>query len=47
MMSGKVDAIWEKRALGGLMDTVNQATLVEDKGLVGDANFGAKPVPLS
>ncbi len=40
-MSGKVEAIWRKRARGGLMDTSNQATLVEGKGLVGDANFGA------
>lgn len=40
-MSGKVEAIWTKRARGALMDTANQATLVEGKGLVGDANFGA------
>jgi len=40
-MSGKVEAIWTKRVRRGLMDTVNQATLVAGKGLVGDANFGA------
>ena len=40
-MSGKVEAIWSKRARGGVMDSTNQATLVEGEGLVGDANFGA------
>jgi len=40
-MSGKVEAIWTKRAHGGVMDSADQATLVEGEGLVGDANFGA------
>ena len=40
-MSGKVEAIWSKRAHGGVMDSDNQATLVEGEGLVGDANFGS------
>ena len=40
-MSGKVEAIWTKRAHGGVMDSAAQATLVDGKGLVGDANFGS------
>ena len=40
-MSGKVEAIWTKRAHGGVMDSADQATLVEGEGLVDDANFGA------
>ena len=40
-MSGKVEAIWTKRAHGGVMDSASHATLVEGKGLVSDANFGA------
>ena len=40
-MSGRVEAIWSKRARGGVMDTTEQATFVEGEGLVGDANFGA------
>jgi MOSC domain-containing protein YiiM len=40
-MGGKVEAIWSKRAHGGVMDSADQATLVEGEGLVGDANFGA------
>ncbi len=40
-MSGKVEAIWSKRAHGGVMDPSESATFVEGEGLVGDANFGA------
>ena len=40
-MSGKVEAIWRKRARGGVMDSSDQATFVEGEGIVGDANFGA------
>ena len=40
-MSGKVEAIWTKRAHGGVMDSANHATLVQGEGLVGDANFAS------
>ena len=40
-MSGKVEAIWSKRARGSVMDSSDQATFVEGKGIIGDANFGA------
>ena len=39
-MSGKVEAIWTKRSRGGVMDTTDQARVVEGMGLEGDANFG-------
>ncbi len=41
MVSGRVEAIWSKRIRGGVMDATEQATFVEGKGILGDANFGA------
>ncbi len=40
-MSGRVEAIWTKRARRGVMDPADSVTVVEDKGIEGDANFGA------
>ena len=39
-MSGKVEALWMKRAHRGPMDPVDAVTLVEGKGIADDANFG-------
>ena len=39
-MSGRVEALWIKRAHRGEMDPVEQITLVEGKGIDTDANFG-------
>ena len=39
-MSGKVEALWIKRAHRGVMDPKNSVTLVERKGIDADANFG-------
>jgi MOSC domain-containing protein YiiM len=39
-MAGRVEAIWKKRAVRGPMDPVDEATLVADGGIDGDANFG-------
>jgi MOSC domain-containing protein YiiM len=39
-MPGKVEAIWIKRALRGPMDPALEVSLVADKGIDGDANFG-------
>jgi MOSC domain-containing protein YiiM len=39
-MSGKVEALWTKRAHRGPMDPVEEMTLVEGKGIDEDANFG-------
>lgn len=39
-MSGKVEALWTKRAHRGPMDPVDEMTLVEGKGIDEDANFG-------
>ena len=36
----RLEAIWLKRARRGVMDAVDEATVVEDKGLEDDANFG-------
>jgi len=38
--SGRVEAIWIKRAKLGPMDPVQRATAVEQRGLVGNANQG-------
>ena len=37
-MTGRLDAIWLKRAHRGKMDPVPEATAVQGKGLVGDVN---------
>jgi len=39
---GELKAIWLKRAKGGPMDPVSEATLVANKGLLGNANQGGK-----
>lgn len=41
-LSGKLEAIWIKRAKRGKMDPVQEAELVEDRGLVGNANQGGR-----
>jgi MOSC domain-containing protein YiiM len=38
MTSGRLDAIWVKRAHRGRMDPVPEATLVAGKGIAGDVN---------
>ena len=38
--SGILEAIWQKRAHGGVMDPVNEAVLETMRGMVGDANMG-------
>ena len=39
---GRLERIWIKRATAGPMDVREQATLVEDRGLVGNANQGGR-----
>jgi len=39
-MAGRVEAIWRKRAIRGPMDPADEVSLVADKGIDGDANFG-------
>ena len=39
-MSGRLDAIWIKRAKKGPMDPVDRAMAVESRGLEGNANQG-------
>lgn len=39
-MSGTVEAIWTKRAHRGVMDPTDAVTMVADKGIEDDANFG-------
>lgn len=41
-MHGRLERIWIKRAKGGPMDDVAQATLVAHRGLVGNANQGGR-----
>jgi len=40
MMSGKIEALWIKRAHRGPMDAADAVTLVEGKGIDTDANYG-------
>lgn len=42
MTSARVEAIWTKRAKRGPMDAAQRVTMVADKGIVGDANFGRR-----
>ncbi len=39
-MSGRVEALWTKRAHRGVMDAVERVTLIEDEGIETDANRG-------
>ncbi len=39
-MSGRVEALWTKRAHRGSMDSVDRIRLVAGKGIEGDANYG-------
>ncbi len=41
-MSGRVEALWIKRAHRGVMDAAETVTLVEDQGIESDANFGRR-----
>lgn len=38
--TGTLQAIWKKRAHGGVMDAVDEAVLEAQRGMVGDANRG-------
>lgn len=38
--SGRLEAIWIKRAHGGVMDPKDSATLAAKKGIVGNADWG-------
>ncbi|MBL8150186.1 MAG: MOSC domain-containing protein [Blastocatellia bacterium] len=42
MQSGQLEAIWIKRMKFGPMDRVSSATLLAQKGIVGNANQGGK-----
>lgn len=39
-MSGRVEALWTKRAHRGVMDPADEVTMVAGKGIETDANFG-------
>jgi MOSC domain-containing protein YiiM len=39
-MAGRVEAIWLKRAVRGVMDPAVEVDLVAGKGIAGDASFG-------
>jgi MOSC domain-containing protein YiiM len=39
-VGGRLEALWIKRAHRGVMDAADQVTLVADKGIDTDANFG-------
>jgi MOSC domain-containing protein YiiM len=41
MSDGRLERIWKKRAHGGVMDVVESAEVTADKGMEGDANYGA------
>lgn len=42
MMPGRLDAIWIKRAHGGVMDSTPRATLRAGRGIVGNADQGGR-----
>jgi MOSC domain-containing protein YiiM len=39
-MAGRVEAIWVKRSVRGVMDPTNEVDLVAGKGIARDASFG-------
>ncbi|HUG40355.1 MAG TPA: hypothetical protein VMM12_07715, partial [Longimicrobiales bacterium] len=39
-MTGRLEAIWIKRARRGPMDAADEATLIADRGIAGNANQG-------
>jgi MOSC domain-containing protein YiiM len=39
-MAGRVEAIWVKRSVGGVMDSAVEVNLVAQRGIETDANFG-------
>lgn len=41
-MTGRVEALWRKRAHRGVMDPVDEAHFVEDEGIEDDANRGRR-----
>lgn len=41
-MSGRVEALWLKRARRGVMDSVEEARFIEDEGIEDDANRGRR-----
>jgi MOSC domain-containing protein YiiM len=41
-MTGRLDAIWIKRAKGGPMDAATEVRAVRDRGLVGNADQGGR-----
>lgn len=41
-MSGRVEALWTKRAHRGVMDPAERVALVADQGIEGDASFGRR-----
>jgi len=41
-MSGRVEALWIKRAHRGVMDAAEAVTVVEDEGIESDANYGRR-----
>lgn len=41
-MSGRVEALWRKRAHRGVMDPVDEARFVADEGIEDDANRGRR-----
>jgi MOSC domain-containing protein YiiM len=41
-MTGRLEAIWVKRAQAGPMDPAREATLVADRGILGNANQGGR-----
>ncbi len=42
MQAGRLEAIWVKRAKRGVMDEVDMAELVADRGIAGSANQGGR-----
>src|SRR5687767_12113717 len=39
-MAGRIEAIWVKRSVGGVMDPADEVDMVAGKGIARDASFG-------